>query len=87
LQIIDDALSEYKKKTGNDLLDNWLAKEMQNCDSADAVLDIIQHQAKAFDRKRLMKWIGPSVHVLYTISVTLAEGIGMVRSGKQFVMT
>ncbi|KAH8987319.1 hypothetical protein EDB92DRAFT_1145230 [Lactarius akahatsu] len=80
--ILDAALAEYKKKTGNDLLDNWLAKELQSCESAEAVLAIIQHQAKAFDRfrradKGLMKWIGPSVHVLYTLSVTLGEGAGM----------
>ncbi|KAH9044895.1 hypothetical protein EDB83DRAFT_2553851, partial [Lactarius deliciosus] len=80
--ILDAALAEYKKKTGNVLLDNWLAKELQSCESAEAVLAIIQHQAKAFDRFRradqdLMKWIGPSVHVLYTLSATLGEGVGM----------
>ncbi len=83
--ILDAALCEYKKKTGNDLVNHWLAKELQNCDSAEAVLDIIQHQAEAFDKfrdgdKRLMKWIGSSVHVLYTISSTLGEGVSMVRT-------
>ncbi len=85
--ILDAALSEYKKKTGKDLLDNWLTKELQSCESVEAVLDIIQHQAEAFDKfrggdKKLMKWIGSSVHVLYTISATLGEGIGMVRIRK-----
>ncbi|KAH9003812.1 hypothetical protein EDB86DRAFT_2280016 [Lactarius hatsudake] len=80
--ILDTALAEYKKKTGNNLLDNLLSKELQSCESAEAVLAIIQHQAKAFDRFRrtdqgLMKWIGPSVHVLYTLSATLGEGVGM----------
>jgi hypothetical protein len=64
--ILDAALSEYKSKTGNDLTNNSLAKELQGCESAEAVLDIIQREAKAFDKfrdgdKRLMKWIGPSV--------------------------
>ncbi|KAH8987317.1 hypothetical protein EDB92DRAFT_1142390 [Lactarius akahatsu] len=80
--ILDGALTEYKKKTGNDLLDNWLAKELQSCDSAEAVLDIIQSHAEAFDKFRngdnkLMKWIRSSVHVLYTISSTLGEGVGI----------
>ena len=83
--IFDAALTEYKKMTGNDLLDNWLTKELQSCDSVEAVVDIIQQQADAFDNfrgcdDRLMKWIGSTVHVVYTISATLGEGVGMVRS-------
>ena len=94
--ILDAALSEYKKKTGNDLLGIWLAQELQSCNTIEAVLDIIQHQAEAFDKfrggdKRLMKWIGSSVQVLYTISATLGEGVGMVRIRetiwKPFLMT
>jgi hypothetical protein len=53
---------------------------------------IIQHQAEAFDKfgsndKKLMKWIGPSVHILYTISATFGEGVGMVHIRKLFAMT
>ena len=82
--ILDAALSDYKTKTGNDLTDNPLAKELQICESSEAVLDIIQRQAKAFDKFRngdkwLMKWIGPSVDVLFTIS-TLGAGVSIVRS-------
>ena len=83
--ILDAALSEYKTKTGNDLISNPLAKELQSCESSEAVLDIIQCQAKAFDKFRdgdkwLMKWIGPSVDVLFTISSTLGAGISIVRN-------
>jgi hypothetical protein len=83
--ILNAALSEYKAKTGNDLTDNPLAKELQSCESSKAVLDIIQRQAKAFDKFRdgdkwLMKWIGPSVDVLFTISSTLGAGVSIVRS-------
>ena len=82
--ILSTALNEFKNKTGDDLLNNWLAKELESCDSVEAVLDIIQHQAEAFDKfrggdKRLMKWIGSSVEVLYKISATLGAGVGMVR--------
>jgi hypothetical protein len=78
-------LSEYKTKTGIDLTDNPLAKELQSCDSAEAVLDIIQREAKAFDKFRdrnkwLMKWINPSVDVLFTISSTLSAGVSIVRT-------
>ena len=74
--ILDAALCEYKSKTGKDLTNNSIAKGIQGCESAEAVLDIIQREAKAFDNfrdcdKRLMKWIGPLVDVLYTTSPTL----------------
>jgi hypothetical protein len=83
--ILDTALREYEIKTGNDLSDNWLAKEIQSCDSVEAVLDILQDQANAFDMfrngdKRLMKWIRSSVDALYTISSTLGTGVGIVRT-------
>ena len=82
--ILDAALSEYKSKTGNDLTNNSISKELQACESADAVLDVIQREAKTFDKfkdgdKGLMKWISPSVDVLYTIPATLGQGVGMVR--------
>jgi hypothetical protein len=72
--ILDGALSEYKEKTGNDLLNNWLAKEIQSCDTVDEVLGIIQDEANAFD-----KWIGPSLRVAYKISSILGSDAVSVR--------
>ena len=82
-QILDAALSGYKKRTGTDLLDSLLARELQSCDSVEDVLDIIRHQAEAFDKfrdgdERLMTWIGSSVDALYKISSILDEAVGMV---------
>jgi hypothetical protein len=79
--MLDAALAEYQKKTGNDLLAHWLAAELQTCESVDAVLDILRDQAKAFDQsgdQKLMKWIDPLVHVLYTFSDALGDGVSLV---------
>ena len=79
--MLDTALAEYKKKTGNDLLAHWLAAELQTCESVDAVLDILRDQAKAFERsgdQRVMRWIDPLVHVLYTFSGALGDGVSLV---------
>ncbi len=81
---LSHALSEYKKKTGNQLLDHPLATEVQRCDSVDAILAILQGQAEAFQEfragdQRLIKWISPMVDVLYTFSETLGGVAGMVR--------
>ncbi|KAH9039671.1 hypothetical protein EDB85DRAFT_1887436 [Lactarius pseudohatsudake] len=90
--ILSTALSEFKKKTGKNLLDDALAKELQSCDSVEAVMDIIQGQAEAFDRFRnggskLIKWVQSSVHVLYTISAALGDGVGVVVPSAKAVFT
>lgn len=80
---LDDALTEYQKKTKKNLLDYWLATELKSCESIDAVLDILQDQAEAVERtsagdQRLVNRIGTSVNVLSSISYALGEGIGLV---------
>ena len=85
--MLDAALAEYQKKTGDDLLAHWLANELRPCESVDAVLDILRDQAKAFERsddQKLMKWIDPLVHVLYTFSGALGDGVGVVCSTNLF---
>ena len=84
--ILDEAFSEYEKNTGNDLLNNWLAKELQGCNTVEEVLAIIQDEANAFDKfrdgdkdKTLMKWIGPSLRVAYKISSIVGSDALSVR--------
>ncbi|KAI9437513.1 hypothetical protein H4582DRAFT_2129362 [Lactarius indigo] len=78
--MLDAALDEYKKNTGNDLLSHRLASELQICESIDAILNILRDQAKAFEQsgdQKLMKWIDPLVHVLYTFSGALGDGVSL----------
>ncbi|KAI9454220.1 hypothetical protein BJY52DRAFT_1225194 [Lactarius psammicola] len=82
--IFEAALSEYEEKTGKRLLDHPLATEVQGCGSVETILAILRGQAKEFQQfrdgdQRLMKWISPSVHVLFTFSATLSEGVAFVR--------
>ena len=79
--MLDAALIEYKKKTGKDLQAIWLASELQTCESVDSVLDILRDQAKTLDRsedQKLMGWIDPLIHVLFTFSGALGDGVGVV---------
>ena len=84
--ILDAALSEYKTKTGKELLDNPLATEVQSCDTVDAVLAIVQDQAKAFQQfkdgdQRLIERIGPLTQVLFAFSGTFdVDAVGLVLS-------
>ena len=79
--MLDVALAEYKKTTGEDFLAHWLAAELQSCETVHAVLDILRDQAKAFGQagdQKLMKYMGPLVHVLYTFSGVLGDGVSLV---------
>ncbi|KAH9978919.1 hypothetical protein BGW80DRAFT_1281762 [Lactifluus volemus] len=76
------ALKEYEKKTKKDLLAHPLAVQLQNCYSTTAILAILQDQVQEFDQhrrdgQRLTKWLNPTVNVLYALSATLSEGVGI----------
>jgi hypothetical protein len=91
ISIFRAASSEYKKLTSQDLDTHPFAAVLSSCDSPDAVLNVFRKQAEAFEefRKRdesLMRWLGPTVHVLFTFSATLGEGIGLV-SFKGFIFS
>ena len=86
--MLDVALVEYKKKTGNDLLALWLASELQTCKSVDSVLDILRDQTKAFERseaQKLMRSIDPLLNVLSIFADALGAGVSLVPESLQFM--
>ncbi|KAF8263115.1 hypothetical protein EI94DRAFT_1704258 [Lactarius quietus] len=88
--MLDAALAEYKKKTGNDLLSHWLASELKTCEDVDAILEILRDQAKAFERsddQKLMRWIDPLVNVLFTFSNALGDGVSLAFPPAKVIFT
>jgi hypothetical protein len=86
--ILDVALNEYRKNTGQDLRSHPLAIELQSCNSVDGILALLQRQAGTLQQlkdgnRRLMKWVCSSVNILYSITATLGDGAGLVRLGKR----
>ncbi|KAH9010235.1 hypothetical protein EDB84DRAFT_1544401 [Lactarius hengduanensis] len=82
--LFETALKEYEKKAGTILLDNPLTIKLQNCNSAEAINDVLQEQAQAFQKFRgndgkFAKWLKRTVHVLHTLSTSsvLGEGVGL----------
>jgi hypothetical protein len=80
--IFDAAANEYKTLTKQDLGTHPFAAAFGNSSSPDSVLDVFQTQAQALDKFRkgddkLMAWLTPIVHILFTFSGTL-DGIGLV---------
>ncbi len=82
--IINNALDAYKKRTKNDLLEHPLVTELQSCSSPSTILAVLQQQLEGLDQsrrsdERWTRWLDPTVNVLYTLSGTLGEGVGLVR--------
>jgi hypothetical protein len=84
--IINNALDQYKRRTKNDLLAHPLVAQFRTCDSASAVLAILQQHVQALDQsrsndERWLRWLDPVVNVLYSFSSTLGAGVGLVCFG------
>src|SRR5712691_8086352 len=83
--IFNAALRTYKKKTGKDITSHPLATELQSCDSPDAILAVLRRQMPTPDQSQngdetFEKYLIPTVNVLYTLSDTLGDGVGLVIS-------
>jgi hypothetical protein len=81
--IINNALDTYKKRTKNDLLAHPLVTELQYCNSPSTILAVLHQQLQGLDQsrrsdERWTRWLDPTVNVLYTLSGTLGEGVGLV---------
>ena len=80
--IINNALDEYKKRTKKDLLAHPLVTELQSCNTPSAILSVLQQQVQLDESRRSddrwTRWLDPTVNVLFTLSATLGEGVGLV---------
>ncbi|KAI0288060.1 hypothetical protein BC826DRAFT_1040382 [Russula brevipes] len=81
IEIFDIASDEYNRLTGQDLHKHPLATDLDTCRNPQDVSKLLQAHAQAFSKfsegdKMLMKWLDPTVNILYTFSATL-EGVGL----------
>src|SRR5712691_7767119 len=78
--ILDAALSDYAKQTGVDLATHPSAQTLQNCNSADAILDLLKDKANQFQAYRdgsrnLINCLKPVVQVLHAVSGMLTAAM------------
>ncbi|KAH9018462.1 hypothetical protein EDB84DRAFT_1581534, partial [Lactarius hengduanensis] len=83
--IFNAAMKSYQKQTKKDLIAHPLASQLQSCDATSAILAVLQDQVQEFDQahsgdERLIKWLIPTVNVLYAFSAAVSEGVGLVFS-------
>jgi hypothetical protein len=89
IQPIIDAMADYAKQTGIDLSRNPFAEKLQQLDSPDAILELLQEREKAFEEYRdgnrsLINCLNPAVRVLHVLSGTLGEAVSLVSRAPSF---
>lgn len=82
-QLVINALADYANLTGVDLSNNPFAENLQQYNTPDSILDLLQEREKAFKEYRdgnrsLIKSISPAVRVLHAFSGFLGEAISLV---------
>jgi hypothetical protein len=79
-QLITKALADYADQTGLDLTKDPFADKLQNCNSAEAISELLEDRAKAFKEyrdgnRKLINGLNPLVRFLYTFSGILGESL------------
>ena len=83
--LFEAALQQYEMQTEISLAKHPLAEQLQNCDSVNSVIAVLQEQVQAFSEfrgsDRIMKSLMGVVSVLSTLSsvADLSDSIGLVR--------
>ena len=83
VQLIIGALADYTKETGIDLSSNPFATKIEQQNSPEAILQLLEEREKAFKeyrygKMRLINCLSPAVKVLHSFSDILSEVVGQV---------
>ena len=83
IQLITDALADYTKITGVDLSKNPFAAAIEQWDSPEAILELLQEREKSFkeyrdNNRRLINCLTPAVRLIQTFSGILGEAVTLV---------
>jgi hypothetical protein len=81
--LIIDALADYAKITGIDLSENPLASALEQSNSPDAILQLLQGRETSFKEyrngnRRLIGCLSPALRVLQAFSGILGEAVSLV---------
>ena len=81
--IFDAALADYLYQTGVDLTKSPFTEKLQNCQSADAIIELFQDKATQFKdyrngNRKLINCLSPVVQVFYTFSGVLGGVVSLV---------
>ena len=90
--IFNAALIEYQTIAGKPLDTHPFAAQLDTCQNPEAISNLLRTQAQAFNKfrrgdEKLMAWLDPTIHILFTFSDTLGEGINLVSNLVRLHMT
>ena len=83
IQLIIDALADYSKMTGKDLANNPFAAALEQSNSPETILQLLQGRESAFKEyrdgsRRLINCLSPAVKVFQAFSGVLGEAASLV---------
>ena len=89
-QLIIDALVDYANLTGIDLSQNPFAEKLTQCNTPDAVLDLLRERESAFNEHRggnggLINCLDPAVRVLHAFAGLLGEAVSLVSQNESIL--
>ena len=82
-QLIVDAMVDYTKMTGIDLSKNPFVAMLEQSNSPEAILQLLQGRQKAFmeyrdGNRRLINYLSPAVKVLQALSGIMGQAVSLV---------
>ena len=78
--IFDSALEAYRKKTKSDLASHPLLTKIESCDCPETILTALRGEIfGAQSDNKSSTWLNSTVKILYTLSSTIGESVGLVR--------
>ena len=98
VQLIISALAEYSKQTGVDLSNNPFTSTLEQSNSPEDIVQLLQQREKAFKdyrdgNRRLINCLSPAVKVLHAFSGILGEAVSLASytfrfpSARSFIIT
>ena len=82
VQFVTNALVEYTKITGIDLSNDPFAAAIEQANSLDAILELLQEREKAFkdyreENRNLISYLRPALNVIQAFSGILGEAVSL----------
>jgi hypothetical protein len=85
--LFDTALSQYTKKTKNDIVAHQLTARLESCSSPSAILTVLDEQCGVQDfiqthrgDERPKQWLNATAGVLCAFSAVIGQGVGLVNT-------
>ena len=82
-EILDKALTAYRREIGVAINNHPFINELQGRDSPDDVLKLLEEKANAFKvyregNRKLINWLSPVVQVIHALSGVLGEAVSFL---------